>query len=416
VKKPLGCLTPGGIAAACLTLAVVGALLLWQGGRLFSPGELNAQAGEQRLGGVASHAETGGRCAACHPAPWNSEIMADRCLACHSDIAAQMRNMATLHGILTGEGNNACRDCHPDHRGSQAGLTEVDVDAFPHQTTGYSLEGHQETGDGNAFVCGDCHLEHLLRFEAAICTGCHRDLDAAYVEEHLAAFGSDCLDCHDGVDTYGDNFYHDNLAFALDGGHEAAACGSCHAGARTPADLQAAPTGCTDCHAEDDAHEGGFGQDCSACHSAENWQEATFDHELTDFPLTGAHIEVDCAGCHQGEAFQGTPTDCSTCHADPEFHAGLFATGCTACHDTAAWTPARYDEPHTFPIDHGEEGRSPCRRCHPQSLQSTTCYECHEHDPAEVERKHLEEGIRDLQDCVDCHPTGREDEGEGDDD
>ncbi len=412
MKKPLGCLTLGGIVAALLTLAVVGAILLLQGGRLFSPGALNAQAGGQLLGGAGSHAATGGHCAACHPAPWSAETMADRCLACHSDVAAQMRDMATLHGVLAGGGDNACHDCHPDHRGSEAELTEVDVAAFPHDTTGYSLQGHQETGDGSSFVCGDCHGEDLLHFEPAVCADCHRDLDAAYVEQHVVDFGSDCLACHDGLDTYGDDFDHDALAFPLLGQHAAVACGACHAGARSPGDLQAAPDACYDCHAADDAHEGRFGQDCAACHTAEDWQEATFDHELTDFPLTGAHVDVDCASCHEGDVFEGTPTACYDCHPDPEYHAGLFGTDCAACHDTAAWSPARYDDPHTFPFDHGEEGVSPCRRCHPQDLQTYTCYECHEHNPAEVEREHLDEGIADFQDCVECHPTGEEDEAE----
>ena len=287
MKRPLGCLTSGGVAAALLTLAVVGTLLLLQGGGLFSPGALNAQATGQVLGGVVSHAETGGRCSTCHPAPWSREIMADRCLACHPNVAAQMRDMATLHGMLTGEGQTACRDCHPEHRGSQARLTEVDTDAFPHDLVAYSLEGHRETSDGRPFACEDCHGADVLQFEPAVCTDCHRDMDAAYVEEHLADFGDDCLACHDGLDTYGAGFDHDALSFALTGGHEAAACRACHEGARSPTELQAAPTGCFACHAADDAHEGRFGQDCGACHTADNWPEATFDHELTGFPLIG---------------------------------------------------------------------------------------------------------------------------------
>jgi hypothetical protein len=416
VKKRLGCLTPGGIAAALLTLAVAGTLLLLRGGTIFSPGALNAQAGGQVLGGVASHAETGGRCAACHPEPWSGETMADRCLACHEAVADEMRDMASLHGKLTGEGEAACRDCHPEHRGSLAALTEVDAAAFPHETTGYSLEAHQETAGGDAFACGDCHGEDLLRFEPSVCTGCHRELDAAYVEDHVADFGHGCLACHDGSDSYGSDFDHDALAFALEGQHESAACRACHQGARSTADLRATPGICYGCHAAEDAHGGEFGPDCATCHTAENWQDATFDHARTDFALTGAHVEVECAGCHGGEGFQGAPTDCYGCHPDPAFHAGLFSTDCAACHDTAAWTPAGYDEPHTFPFDHGEEGISPCRRCHPQALETYTCYECHEHEPAEVEREHLEEGIRDFQDCVECHPTGREDEAEEDDD
>jgi hypothetical protein len=45
-------------------------------------------------------------------------------------------------------------------------------------------------------------------------------------------------------------------------------------------------------------------------------------------------------------------------------------------------------------------------------LRTYGCYGCHEHEPAEIEHKHLEEGIADFGNCVNCHPTGREDEAE----
>jgi hypothetical protein len=45
-----------------------------------------------------------------------------------------------------------------------------------------------------------------------------------------------------------------------------------------------------------------------------------------------------------------------------------------------------------------------------------TCYGCHEHNPSEIEQEHREEGISDFQNCVACHPTGREKEGSGGDD
>ena len=109
------------------------------------------------------------------------------------------------------------------------------------------------------------------------------------------------------------------------------------------------------------------------------------------------------------------------CHADPEFHAGLFPLTCADCHTTDGWAPARFDQAHTFPVAHGESGPSTCRTCHPERLSGYTCYECHEHEPAEIAEEHLDEGISDFEDCVRCHPTGEEDEaedrgGDGDDD
>ena len=78
-------------------------------------------------------------------------------------------------------------------------------------------------------------------------------------------------------------------------------------------------------------------------------------------------------------------------------------------------------------LNHDDEGShvkkenllATCRKCHPDSLVSYTCYTCHEHQPDRIEREHREEGISNFQDCTRCHPTGREEEGgdrDGDDD
>lgn len=68
MKKPLGCLSRSGFVAALLALVLlVGAGLVW-GGLLFSPGSLSAQTSGEHLGGVRTHAETGGRCSSCHVA------------------------------------------------------------------------------------------------------------------------------------------------------------------------------------------------------------------------------------------------------------------------------------------------------------------------------------------------------------
>ena len=482
----LGCLSGMGLMASLFTLLAVVAIGLFRGGSLFSPGPLSVQAAGRPLGGVFSHAELDGNCAACHPAFWEADTMADRCQDCHAGL---FEDPASLHSLIM-SGDPTCRRCHPEHRGPQAALTLLDTAGFPHRAVGYDLAGHRTTADGTDFACEDCHANGLNSFDPFACLDCHDRAEDTYRTAHhpeaglpVAATGEPaCLDCHDGVDRYGAGFDHDQLAFPLLGGHAEAACSACHAGAATPAELQAAPRACFDCHAEDDAHAGRFGQLCGACHTAQDWEQvefdhsqtafpldgrhagldcedchanqvytgtpsecaachaeddvhagefgrdcagchtavdwkpATFDHSLSAFPLTGAHQEVACQDCHQDRVYAGTPVACEACHADPVYHLGLFAGNCEACHTTAAWQPARYDDPHTFPIDHGENGPSSCRVCHPDSLQAYTCYGCHEHTPGGVEAEHREEGIRDFQDCMRCHPTGREEEGERDDD
>lgn len=410
--RRLGCLSATGIIAAVISVLVVVVVAVAKGGVLFSPGPLNAQAGEEALGGVRSHADIGGECGRCHAAPWSGERMADRCLQCHTDVGTQLQNPETLHGALTQSMVTVqCRACHPEHRGPTAPLTVMDTANFPHDVVGFSLAAHQTRQDGTPFACADCHGQDLTSFNQAVCADCHRDLDGqAFVTAHTQLFGEACLACHDGVDTYGRDFDH-NAFFKLEGKHAQTACSKCHLGARSLADLQATPQQCYDCHAQDDAHAGEFGTDCAACHNPVAWDAVDFDHSKTNFPLDGKHAQIECTQCHVNNRFKGTPTACVQCHEEPTYHFGLFGTDCAACHTTQAWRPAKYNEPHTFPINHGNRRGNTCNVCHPDSLKSYTCYGCHEHNPDKIRRKHLEEGISNFQNCVKCHPTGREHEG-----
>lgn len=470
-----GCFTRTGLFVGLLTAMIILGITFLRGGAMFSPGDLNAQAGAQAIGGVFSHAETGGRCRACHTAIWERDTMSDRCLACHIELVQDNRN---FHAAMLAQADRVnCQECHTDHRGAQASLILMNVESFPHgEAAGFSLQGHQTTANGQAFACADCHGSALGKFDLASCQECHQQVDAVFMGSHAATFGGGCLDCHDGVDTYGEAFDH-NATFPLAGRHSAVTCQDCHPAARQIADLQAAPQGCFNCHAQDDehagqfgqdcaachrpeswervsfdhsalafpltgqhsqvactdchvkdiyagtpqacigchavddAHQGQFGEDCAACHTPEGWEQVSFDHALTQFPLTGAHMQVECALCHTNQIYADTPTDCEACHADPDFHRGLFGVDCATCHQTSAWSPAIFNGPHRFPIDHGESGASQCRVCHPSTLSTYTCYGCHEHDQAKVENKHREEGISNFNDCMRCHPTGREEEG-----
>ncbi len=416
-SRRLGCISASGLLAALVTLLVIAGVGVAQGGVLFSPGELSQQYAAQPLGGVYSHAEIGGNCAACHVTPWSRQTMADRCLNCHSGIM----EAGKLHAGMLSAGQKACRGCHPEHRGPKAELTLLDLQNFPHEVVGFSLIGHQQMPDGKTFGCADCHGPDIREFDRAVCKLCHRKDQSEFMQLHLTDFGEDCLSCHDGVDRYGAGFDHATLSFALTGQHAALACRGCHAGARTVADLRGAPQDCVACHRNDDPHAGQLGQDCGACHSPDSWSDAVFDHSLAAFQLTGAHLQVSCSECHLpgvgGTIFKGTPQECLACHKEPEYHSGLFRPDCAACHSALAWSPAIYDGPHTFPINHGENGVSQCRVCHSDRLPTYTCFGCHEHNPLEIEKKHREEGLTSFTDCTRCHPTGQKEEGEhnGDD-
>jgi hypothetical protein len=212
------------MVAAIITALVIAGYAYARGGVLYNPGPLNAQSGEM-LGGVTSHAETGGNCKACHTAPWEAAKMEDRCVACHGEIAMQMKDVATLHGsLLTGQPDLRCRFCHPEHRGPDASLTELNGISFPHEAVGFSLKGHQFKVTREAFVCSDCHADDISRFDPQTCDTCHRQMDLGFMTGHVLSFGSACLNCHDGVDSLVTGFNHNNFAFKLTGRHGGVTC------------------------------------------------------------------------------------------------------------------------------------------------------------------------------------------------
>ena len=52
------------------------------------------------------------------------------------------------------------------------------------------------------------------------------------VSQGAASFGTDCQACHDGIDTHGSNFDHNEVPFHLVGIHALTACSECHVNAR----------------------------------------------------------------------------------------------------------------------------------------------------------------------------------------
>ncbi len=471
--RRLGCLTPLGLMAGLITLLIVGGAAVVSGAAMFSPGALNAKIGEEVLGGVTSHAQIGSDCARCHVDPWSSEVMATRCMACHTEIRTQLNNPKSLHNAFANV--NQCRTCHSEHAGPTAPLTRVSSQNFPHDRLAFTLAAHQHRSDGKPFACADCHGDDISTFDRARCETCHRDYQADFVTRHVSDFGQDCLACHDGVDRFS-GFDHNRLAFTLRGEHGEVNCGRCHANVRTVADFKQASPACIDCHRKDDKHNGAFGTDCAKCHTSESWEGAQFDHNRAAFQLTGQHLKVRCDQCHINNVFAGTPQDCTSCHlkndahqgkfgpdcaqchtpdnwtdakfdhnlaafklegkhqtvacaqchvnnvfkgtpqacvschAEPQAHFGAFGTDCVQCHTTVTWQGATFN--HTFPLNHGERGPIPCKTCHvTPNFKEYTCYGCHEHNPQTIQAKHLEEGISDFQDCVRCHADGREHEG-----
>ncbi len=142
------------------------------------------------------------------------------------------------------------------------------------------------------------------------------------------------------------------------GAHISVTCISCHANG-----YQNTPRECYACHESDYSGvadpnhiQNSFSQICTQCHTTAAWLPATYDHNLSPFPLTGAHVSTPCVSCHAG-GFDNTPSDCYTCHQadyggvqDPNHVTNNFDHVCTVCHTTTAWQPVSFNHANTeFP-------------------------------------------------------------------
>ena len=185
-------------------------------------------------------------------------------------------------------------------------------------------------------------------------------------------------------------------------------------------------TACVGCHqarydatAQPNHRAAGFSTSCETCHTTTAWVPATFNHNATRFPLTGAHITTVCAACHGDGVYRGKSTVCSACHTpdynattNPNHRAAAFPTTCESCHTTARWTGATFNHDPWFPIYSGKhKGRwTTCTQCHTNSAAYSqfTCLSCHEHNQAKMDDTHRgRSGYRyESAACYACHPRG----------
>lgn len=149
---------------------------------------------------------------------------------------------------------------------------------------------------------------------------------------------------------------------------------------------------CETCHAapKNEIHRD-ITAGCKQCHKPDGWRPASFDHNLLSKPVLER-----CEACHKA------PND--TQH-------GKIKGNCALCHTPQHWEPATFDHAKHFVLDGDHDAA--CATCHVGgNYRAFTCYGCHEHRPDEIRAKHLEEGIRDFENCVRCHRSAQE-PGEG---
>lgn len=135
-------------------------------------------------------------------------------------------------------------------------------------------------------------------------------------------------------------------------------------------------------------------RECRQCHSDHLGLQAKIALGRFSHDFLAVEARSQCAACHQ------KPLD--------RLHRQV-ASNCQLCHTIKGWRPATFDHDKYFRFDRNH--RTECATCHAGGdYTKYTCYGCHEHTPAGIEREHRQEGIRDFQNCVRCHRSGDEHE------
>lgn len=189
-----------------------------------------------------------------------------------------------------------------------------------------------------------------------------------------------------------------------------------------------------DCFACHTPLRGADSERCVSCHKPAEIGRLTTAGKSIAKPLTSTpfHQKLtsqDCVACHSDHAgvkrfrpqghfnhalLQKAMLDqCHTCHKSPADPLHKQISGnCNQCHNMERWTPATFDHDKYFVLDRDHNAR--CVTCHVGSdYRRYTCYGCHEHTPTNIRREHIEEGIRDFNNCVECHRSADEDDIRG---
>lgn len=137
--------------------------------------------------------------------------------------------------------------------------------------------------------------------------------------------------------------------------------------------------------------------DCIACHSDHSGpllvksKRQRFAHDLLMPELSGR---------------------CASCHRAPQ--TGIHAqagSNCVQCHTQKGWKPASFDHARFFALTGPHDTR--CINCHVGgNLDRYSCYSCHEHQPDQIRAQHVQEGIRNIENCARCHRNGSAEGGE----
>lgn len=345
-----------------------------------------------------------GQCKTCHEDPHNGELKED-CSQCHSENSWQIKrfdhsktsfalrgkhqdlkcNLCHIQDVAVDIGDQCvnchrakdkhltvfgdkCESCH-----SEKGWDKVNYDHF--KKTKYKLQGkHQELS------CDACHFKELNPKKA--CSDCHSEDDI-----HLGSNGDDCQQCHNNNAWKKTTFDHNkDTEFTLKGAHKKLSCDACHLPSLETKNNEGVRD-CIDCHVITDPHNGKLGEKCQNCHQQTQWnKQVTFNHDFTEFPLTGAHQLVVCQSCHQSVDFKVPYFACVDCHSEDDIHQQTLGTKCETCHNSSSWSAWQFNHQTQtdFPLE-GAHNNLACDLCHNNELTTPlspakACVECHQND------------------------------------
>ncbi|MBA4320025.1 MAG: cytochrome C [Flavobacterium sp.] len=150
------------------------------------------------------------------------------------------------------------------------------------------------------------------------------------------------------------------------------------------------------------------GKDCWKCHSEHHgrnfeivhFRKNVFDHNKTNFTLSGVHSNLSCEKCHKQQYIQNTElkkrantylgleTKCKNCHED--YHKNTLGDNCAGCHNLNKFRPAN--------IFNHDKAKFPLTGAH----KNTSCEKCHAKitDNGKVFQKFT--GLS-YKNCIDCH-------------
>ena len=351
------------LAVALLVLALVAARGATAAGieTLIMPGKV-----------TSAHAKIEQECSQCHDRA-DRDRQAALCLACHKEVAADVRDSRGFHGHVPGIQGGQCRACHTEHAGRGADIVKLSPHAFDHDRTDFRLAGRHAT-----VACESCHRSGRKYREApSACIDCHKDDDP-----HAGRLGKDCGSCHEPAAWSRTRFDHDKTRYTLRDAHREVTCAACHAGNR----YKDVPTACVACHAPDDVHRGSRGAQCADCHTTVAWKTSRFNHAVeAHFPLDGEHGRIPCNACHTTPNIKDPlPKDCAGCHRKDDAHSGRNGANCDRCHRPDDWRKPQFDherDGHYRLV--GTHAKAECGACHTSETYrgaATTCVGCHRDD------------------------------------